>query len=201
MSETKCADCQPKLSNDKINQALLEKRRIFLSDAVDSDSAKEIIRQIWYLDHVNPGKPILFVINSPGGSVDAGFAIWDQFKLVSSPVITLVTGLAASMGSLLSLVAGKGKRLATENARIMIHQPLIGGVIRGQATDLDIQAKEMLKTRAMLVQIYAEATGKEPAIIEKAINRDNWMTAEEAKEFGLLDDIVTSIKDVESYLK
>lgn len=202
MPETKCTDCEPKVSsNDKINQALLEKRRIFLSDAVDSDSAKEIIRQIWYLDHVNPGKPILFVINSPGGSVDSGFAIWDQFKLVSSPVITLVTGLAASMGSLLSLVAGKGKRLATENARIMIHQPLIGGIIRGQATDLDIQAKEMLKTRAMLVQIYAEATGKEASVIEKAINRDNWMTADEAKNFGLLDEIVTSIKDVEKYLK
>lgn len=188
-------------TNDKIEQALLDKRRIFLSDAVDSDSAKEIIRKIWYLDHIAPGKPILFVINSPGGSVDSGFAIWDQFKLVSSPVITLVTGLAASMGSLLSLVAGKGKRLATENARIMIHQPLIGGVIRGQATDLDIQAKEMLKTRAMLVDIYADATGKTAIEIEKAINRDNWMTAEEAKRFGLLDKIITSTKDLESYLK
>ncbi len=200
MSETKCA-CAPKPSLDKINQALLDKRRIFLSDAVDSDTAKEIIRQIWYMDHVDPGKPILFVINSPGGSVDAGFAIWDQFKLISAPVVTLVTGLAASMGSLLSLVATKGKRLATPNSRIMIHQPLIGGIIRGQATDLDIQAKEMLKTRAMLVQIYADATGKEPAEIERAINRDNWMTAHEAKDFGLLDDIVFSIKDVEAYLK
>jgi ATP-dependent Clp protease, protease subunit len=201
MPETKCANCNSKTSIDKINQALLEKRRIFLSDAVDSDSAKEIIRQIWYMEHMEPGKPILFVINSPGGSVDSGFAIWDQFKLVSSPVVTLVTGLAASMGSLLSLVAGKGKRLATPNSRIMIHQPLIGGIIRGQATDLDIQAKEMLKTRAMLVQIYADATGKEPSVIEKAINRDNWMTADEAKDFGLLDGIVSSIKDLEKYLK
>lgn len=201
MPETKCANCNSKTSIDKINLALLEKRRIFLSDAVDSDSAKEIIRQIWYMEHMEPGKPILFVINSPGGSVDSGFAIWDQFKLVSSPVVTLVTGLAASMGSLLSLVADKGKRLATPNSRIMIHQPLIGGVIRGQATDLDIQAKEMLKTRAMLVQIYADATGKEPSVIEKAINRDNWMTADEAKDFGLLDGIVSSIKDLEKYLK
>lgn len=201
MAETAHEEKIPKYTNDKIDQALLDKRRIFLSDAVDSDSAKEIIRKIWYLDHIAPGKPILFVINSPGGSVDSGFAIWDQFKLISSPVITLVTGLAASMGSLLSLVAGKGKRLATENARIMIHQPLIGGVIRGQATDLDIQAREMLKTRAMLVDIYAEATGKTAAEIEKAINRDNWMTAEEAKNFGLLDKIVTSTKDLESYLK
>ena len=189
-----------KLMGDKIDQAMLERRRIFLSDAVDSDTAKEIIRQLWYLDHVAPGKPILFVINSPGGSVDSGFAIWDQIKMLSSPVITLVTGLAASMGSLLSLVSGKGKRFATPNARIMIHQPLIGGVIRGQATDLDIQAKEMLKTRSVLVDIYAEATGKDVKAIEKAINRDNWMTPEEALKFGLLDKIVVSMKELESLL-
>src|SRR5260221_8724589 len=133
MPETECEEKIPsKRVNDKIDQVMLEKRRIFLSDAVDSDSAKDIIRKLWYLDHQAPGKPILFVINSPGGSVDSGFAIWDQIKMLSSPVVTLVTGLAASMGSLLSLVSGKGKRLATPNSRIMIHQPLIGGVIRGQ---------------------------------------------------------------------
>ena len=121
--------------------------------------------------------------------------------MISSPVITLVTGLAASMGSLLSLVAPKGKRLATPNSRIMIHQPLIGGVIRGQATDLEIQAREMLKTRSAIVDIYSEATGKEKKLIEKAIDRDNWMTAHEAKEFGLVDKIVTSMKDVDSLLR
>src|SRR5579864_3194790 len=187
---------KPKFVNDKLDQALLEKRRIFLSDAVDSDSAKDIIRKLWYLDHVAPGKPILFVINSPGGSVDSGFAIWDTIKMLSSPVVTMVTGLAASMGSLLSLVAGRGKRLATPNARIMIHQPLIGGVIRGQATDLEIQAKEMLKTRAQIVDIYVHATGKDKKVIDKAIDRDNWMSPQEALEFGLLDKIVTSMKDV-----
>jgi ATP-dependent Clp protease protease subunit len=187
--------------NDKIDLAILEKRRIFLSDAVDSASAHDIIRKFWYLDHIAPGKPILFIINSPGGSVDSGFAIWDQIKMLSSPVVTLVTGLAASMGSLLSLVSGKGKRFATPNARIMIHQPLIGGVIRGQATDLDIQAKEILKTRAMLVDMYTHATGKDRKVIEKAIDRDNWMSAGEALEFGLLDKVVESMKDVESYLR
>ena len=190
----------PKYLSDKIDQILLDKRRIFLSDGVDSDTAKDIIRKLWYLEHQNPGKPILFVINSPGGSVDSGFAIWDQIKMISSPVVTLVTGLAASMGSLLSLSSGKGKRLATPNARIMIHQPLIGGVIRGQATDLDIQAKEMLKTRAMIVEIYAEATGKDLKAIEKAIDRDNWMSSQEALEFGLLDKVVSSMKEVETYL-
>lgn len=191
----------PKWMSDKIEIALVEQRRVFLSDGVDSDSAKEIIRKLWYLDHIQPGKPILFIINSPGGSVDSGFAIWDQIKMISSPVVTLVTGLAASMGSLLSLVSGKGRRLATPNSRIMIHQPLIGGVIRGQATDLDIQAKEMLKTREMIVDIYSDATGKDKKIIEKAINRDNWMTAQEAMEFGLLDKIVTSYKDVHSFIQ
>ncbi len=191
---------KPRYVSDKLDLAMLEKRRIFLSDAVDSDSAKDIIRKLWYLDHQAPGKPILFIINSPGGSVDSGFAIWDQIKLLSSPVYTLVTGLAASMGSLLSLVSGKGKRFATANSRIMIHQPLIGGVIRGQATDLEIQAKEMLKTRAQIVDVYVRATGKDRAVIEKAINRDNWMSAEEALEFGLLDKIITSMKDMDAIL-
>lgn len=200
MPETATED-KPKFLNDKLEQAMLERRRIFLSDGVDAESAKDIIRKLWYLDHIAPGKPILFIINSPGGSVDSGFAIWDQIKMLSSPVITLVTGLAASMGSLLSLVAGKGKRLATTNARIMIHQPLIGGVIRGQATDLEIQAIEMLKTRAQIVDVYAEATGKDKKIIDKAIDRDNWMTAQEAKDFGLIDKVVTNMKDVEAFLR
>ncbi|MFW9873670.1 MAG: ATP-dependent Clp protease proteolytic subunit [Candidatus Thorarchaeota archaeon] len=175
---------------DKIEKALLEKRRIFLSDAVDQNTAKDIIKKLWYLDWQDPKKEILFVINSPGGAVDSGFAIWDQIKLIKAPVVTLVTGLAASMGSLLSLAAPKGKRWATSFSRIMIHQPLIGGIIRGQATDLDIQAKEMLKTREVIVEIYAEATGKKKEEIAKAIDRDNWMTPKEAMEFGLIDKIV-----------
>jgi len=186
--------------DDHIDHLMLQKRRVFLCDAVDVHSSKDIIRKLWYLEWCDPGKPILFIINSPGGSVDAGFAIWDQVKLLSSPVITLVTGLAASMGSLLSLCASKGKRFATVNSRIMIHQPLISGVIRGQATDLEIQAKEMLKTREAIVSIYADSTGKEPAVIDKAIDRDNWMSAQEAKNFGLLDKVVGSAKDIEAEL-
>jgi ATP-dependent Clp protease protease subunit len=180
----------------KIEEMLIAERKIFLSSQVDDKSAKEIIRKVWYLEHINPGKPILFIINSPGGSVDSGFAIWDQMQMISSPINTLVTGLAASMGSILSLVAGKGKRFATKNSRFMIHQPLIGGVIHGQATDLEIQAKEIIKTRNALIDIYVKETGKTRVQIEKALDRDTWMSAKEAKEFGLIDEIVQSYKSI-----
>jgi ATP-dependent Clp protease protease subunit len=192
---------RPRSLSDRIELAFLEKRRVFLSEDVNSDSAKEIIRKLWYLDMVAPGKPILFVINSPGGSVDSGFAIWDQIKMLSSPVITLVTGLAASFGSLLSICAEKGRRLATENARIMLHQPLIGGVIKGQASDLEIQAAEILRTRDQLIDIYADVTGKPRNEIETLIERDKWMSAQEAKDYGLIDKIVTSMKDVDAFLR
>lgn len=185
-----------KTLNDKIDAVILESRRIFFSDAVDNRSAYDAIRKLWYLELTNPGKPILFVINSPGGSVDSGFAVWDQVKMITSPIITLVTGLAASMGSVLSLCASPGKRYATPNARIMIHQPSIGSVVHGQATDLEITAKEIIKTKDFLVDLYTEQTKQPRAAVEKALDRDTWMTADEAKDFGLLDKIVTSFKDV-----
>lgn len=182
--------------NDRIEAAILDSRRVFLSDAVDNDTSAEIIRKLWFLELSNPGKPILFIINSPGGSVDSGFAIWDQIKMITSPVTTVVTGLAASMGSILSLSAAPKRRFATPNARIMIHQPMIGGVIQGQATDLEIQAKEMLKTRSALVKLYVDATGKDAATIERAIDRDTWFSSQEALEFGLLDGIVETFEQL-----
>lgn len=181
---------------DRIDSTILEARRIFLSDAIDSDTAEAIIRKFWYLELIDPGKPILLVINSPGGAVDAGFAIWDQIKLLKSPVTTLVSGLAASMGSVLSLVASPKRRFATPQSRIMIHQPLIGGMVKGQATDLEIQAKEMLKMRDTLTKIYMQQTGKDYETIEKAIDRDTWMSAQEALEFGLLDGIINSMDEL-----
>ena len=184
--------------DDKIDAALLDMRRLFISDAIDNESANDVIRKLWYLDRLAPGDPILLIINSPGGSVDSGFAIWDQINLLDSPVSTLVTGLAASMGSILSLCAQKGRRFATPNSRIMIHQPHIGGVIKGQATDQEIQAKEMLKTRQALVKVYMDATGKDFDTIDRAIDRDTWMTPSEAMEFGLLDGIISSPKDLKS---
>lgn len=180
----------------KLDQMLLDSRRIFLATQVDQESTKDVIRKLWYLENKAPGKPILFVINSPGGSVDCGFAIWDQIKMIKSPVTTLVTGLAASMGSLLALVSGKGKRFATPRSRIMIHQPRIMGAIRGQATDLEIQAKEILKTRNELIEIYMEATGKPFEDIENSLDRDTWLSAEEALHFGLIDKVVNSYAEI-----
>jgi len=182
---------------DQIEQTLLQNRRLFFSEEVNSETVTDAIRKLWYLELSNPGKPITLVILSPGGSVSAGFALWDQIKAVSSPVSTVVTGLAASFGSILSLAADKGRRFATPNAQIMIHQPLLSGTVYGQATDLEIRAREILKTRARLESLYVEATGKDRETIAAALERDTWLTADEAKEFGLIDKVITSFKEVE----
>lgn len=181
---------------DEIDATLLESRRLFFSDQVDNDSASAAVKKLWYLELKNPGKPITFIINSPGGSVDAGFAIWDQVKMISSPVTTVVTGLAASMGSVLSLCAEKGRRFATPHARFMIHQPAIHGVIQGQASDIEIQAKEMLKTHNMLVDLYTEKTGKPREEIERSLDRDTWFSAKEALDGNFIDKIITSFTEI-----
>ncbi|AAP04976.1 ATP-dependent Clp protease proteolytic subunit [Chlamydia caviae] len=181
---------------DVIDKKILDARRVFFSEPVTDKSAADAIKKLWYLELSHPGQPIVFVINSPGGSVDAGFAVWDQIKMMTSPVTTVVTGLAASMGSVLSLCAAPGRRFATPHSRIMIHQPSIGGPITGQATDLDIHAREILKTKKRIVDVYLEATGQPREVIEKAIDRDMWMTADEAKDFGLLDGILFSFDDL-----
>jgi ATP-dependent Clp protease, protease subunit len=182
--------------NDKIDNVLLESRRIFFFDAVDNATARDAIRKIWYLELTAPGKPITFVINSPGGSIDAGFSIWDQVRLISAPVTTLVSGLAASMGSVLCLCAAPGRRFATPYSRFMVHQPSISGVVTGQATDLDIQAKEIIKTKNLLVDLYMEKTGRSKPEIEKALDRDTWMSAREALDFGHIDKIIYSSSDL-----
>lgn len=187
---------QFKSLDDKIDNVILESRRILITDPIDNKSAREIIRKLWYLELSQPGKQIIVVINTPGGSIDSGFAIWDQMEMISSPIVTLVTGLAASMGSVLSLCASEGKRFATPHSRIMIHQPSISGAIQGQATDLDIQAKEIIRTKQQLVELYTKKTKRNKEEIEKALDRDKWMTADEAMAFGLLDKIVHSFDEI-----
>lgn len=185
-----------KVIDAKIDETLLKARRIFFSGSVDMDSAKEAIRKLWYLELTDPGKPILLVINSPGGVITAGFAVWDQIQMITSPVTTLITGLAASMGSVLSLCARPGKRFATPYSRIMIHQPSIMGVVKGQATDLAIQATEIKRTHQALVDLYVKSTKQDPKIIEKALDRDRWFTASEALDFNLIDGIITSFDEI-----
>lgn len=182
--------------NDVLEASILQHRRLFISKSVDSALAEEVIRKLWFLEYSSSQDPVLLVINSPGGSVDAGFAIWDQIKMMPFPITTLVTGLAASMGSVLALCAPKGKRFATPRSRFLIHQPSLSSVVEGQATDLEIQALEILKTKKQIVDLYCEATNKSVEEIEKAIDRDRWMSAEEALTFGIVDKLVTSYTEL-----
>ena len=139
--------------------------------------------------------PVTVFINSPGGEIFSGFAIFDMLNFISCPVTTIVTGFAASMGSILSLAAEKGRRYAMPQAKIMIHQPLLMGY-QGRATECEIQAREILKTRDHLVKLYAEQTGKNREEIKKALDRDNWFTAEEALEYGLIDKVVHTRSEI-----
>lgn len=181
---------------DVLEASVLKQRRLFISKSVDMDLAEEVIRKLWYLEQASPKEQVILVINSPGGSIDAGFAIWDQIKMMPFPITTLVTGLAASMGSVLALCAPKNRRFATPKSRFLIHQPSLNTVVEGQATDLEIQAREILKTKKQIVELYCEATGKSPEEIEKAIDRDRWMSTEEALAFGLIEKTVSSYKDL-----
>jgi len=183
--------------DDEIEYALLKSRRLFFSGGVTGDSVTDAIRKLWYMELVDEGKPITLIINSGGGSVDAGFALWDQIKGLKSPVCTVVTGMAASMGSILALVAPKGKRYATANARFMIHQPSMPGGVQGPASDIAIHAEEIVKMREQLTDLYVEATGRDRDVIAKALDRDSWMSPGEALDFGLIDKIVDSVNDLD----
>ncbi len=167
---------------------LLRERIIFLGSAIDDDVANSIVAQLLLLDSENSEKDIMLYINSPGGVITAGMAIYDTMKLIKSDVSTICLGDAASMGAFLLSGGTKGKRLALPNARIMIHQPLGGA--KGQATDIEIEAKEILRMKKMLNELLAEHTGQKVERIKKDTERDNFMTAEEALEYGLIDKII-----------
>lgn len=177
-----------------IYSRLLKDRIIMLSGEVNDEMANSIIAQLLFLDAQDPEKDIYLYINSPGGSVSAGLAIFDTMNFVKADVQTIVLGMAASMGSFLLTAGEKGKRFALPNAEIMIHQPLGGA--QGQATEIDIAAKHILKTRERLNTILAERTGQPIEVINKDTDRDNYMTAEEAKEYGLIDEVLTSSKEM-----
>jgi ATP-dependent Clp protease, protease subunit len=166
---------------------LLRERIIFVTGGVEDGMASVIVAQLLFLESENPKKDIYMYINSPGGVVTAGMAIHDTMQYIRPKVGTVCVGQAASMGSFLLAAGEPGMRVALNNARVMIHQP--SGGAQGQATDIELQAKEILRIRANMNKLYADYTGKDLAVIEKAMERDNFMTADEAKAFGLVDEV------------
>jgi ATP-dependent Clp protease protease subunit len=176
-----------------IQKKFLEQRKIFLWGAVTDETAKDITEKLLYLETVDPGKEISFYINTPGGSITAGMAVYDTMQLVTSPITVIVTGMAASMGSLLLSGAKKGRRLLFPHSRVLIHQPLISGRFIGPATDINIQAQEMEKLRHELNQILATASGQPLERITRDTDRDFYLNAKEAIEYGLADRIVDKV--------
>lgn len=171
-----------------IYSRLLKDRIIMLGSAIDDNVANSIVSQLLFLQAQDAEKDIYLYINSPGGSVTAGFAIYDTIQHIKPDVQTICIGMAASMGSFLLAAGAKGKRYALPNAEVMIHQPLGGA--QGQATEIEIAANHILKTRAKLNKILAERTGQDIEKIEKDTDRDNFLTAEEAKDYGLIDEVM-----------
>jgi ATP-dependent Clp protease protease subunit len=171
---------------------LLKDRVILLGQAIDADVANVIIAQLLFLDSEDPGKDVMLYINSPGGDVSAGLAIYDTMQALHSPVATYCIGQAASMGSFLLAAGAKGKRHALPHARIMIHQPLAG--FQGQATDIDIHAREILLARDTINQLYAQHTGQSVETIERDTDRDRFMSPAQALEYGLIDHVFVGAK-------
>ena len=172
-----------------IYSRLLKERIIFLTGGVNDDVSSLVCAQLLFLESENPAKDIAFYINSPGGIVSSGLAIYDTMRYIRPDVSTVCVGQAASMGSLLLCAGTPEKRYALPNSRVMVHQP--SGGAQGQAADIEIQAREILKLRERLNQIYVEHTGHDLETIEKAMDRDNFMAPDDAKEFGLIDEVVT----------
>ena len=175
-----------------IYSRLLKDRIIFLGDEVNDVTASLVVAQLLFLESEDPNKDIMLYINSPGGSVSAGFAIYDTMQYISCDVSTICIGMAASMGAFLLSGGTKGKRYALPNAEIMIHQPL--GGTQGQASDIKIAADHILKTRQKLNEIIAANTDQPLEVVERDTDRDNWMTADQAKAYGLIDAVITSRK-------
>ena len=180
------------LQEKNLEQSLYKARKIFLWSDVNDESAKAVVTRLLSLDTEDPKEEIVLYINSPGGSVSDGMAIYDAMQAISAPVSTVCMGMAMSMGSFLLAAGEPGRRFAWPHARIMIHQPLIMGTITGTATDLDIRAKETIRLRGELNELYAPHTSQDVDKIEADTDRDFFMSAEEAKEYGLIDDVITT---------
>ena len=180
-----------------IYSRLLKERIIFMVGPVTDESANLVVAQMLFLESENPDKDIALYINSPGGSVTAGLSIYDTMNLIKPDVSTLCLGQAASMGAFLLSAGTKGKRYALPNSRIMIHQPLLGG-LSGQASDIEIHAKELMKIKQKSNELMAEHTGKRLAQLEKDTDRDNFMSADDAHKYGLIDQVINSRDSVKA---
>ncbi len=176
---------------------LLKSRQIVISDSITSKTCDRVLKQLLILNHTDKEKPITIFINSPGGEMYSGFGIFDMIRFVEAPVRTIVCGLAASMGSIIAIAAKKENRYATPNSRIMIHQPLLSGIMGGSITDIEIEAAEMLAVKQKVIDIYVEATGKTEKELKKIIERNTWMTPEAALEFGHISKILYSFSDLD----
>ena len=176
-----------------IQKRFLDQRKLFLWGPVTDETAKEMMDKFLYLESIDPGKEITFFLNTPGGSITAGMAVFDTMKLITSPITIIVTGMAASMGSILLCAAAKGKRFIYPHARVLIHQPLISGRFIGPATDINIQAQEMEKLRSELNQILADASGQPIEKISRDTDRDFYLTAKESVVYGLADQVVEKV--------
>lgn len=183
-------DLLKNLQEKNLELSLYKARKIFLWSDVNDESARGIVTRLISLDIEDPETEIVLYINSPGGSVHDGMAIYDAMHAIKAPVSTVCIGMAMSMGSFLLSAGEPGRRFAWPHARIMIHQPLIMGTVTGTATDLDIRARETIRLREELNEIYAEHTGQPVEKIAKDTDRDNFMSALEAKEYGLIDDVI-----------
>lgn len=176
-----------------IYSRLLNDRIIMLGDEVNDETASLIVAQMLYLESADPDKDIYFYINSPGGSISSGFAIYDTMQYIRCDVSTICIGLAASMGSFLLAAGTKGKRFALPNSEILIHQPSVSGGMQGQATDIKIHTDWLLRTKDKMNRIYSERTGQPLEKIQKDIERDFFMSAEEAKAYGIIDEILGTV--------
>ncbi len=179
-----------------IYSRLLKERIIFLVGPVNDQTANLVVAQMLFLESENPDKDIYFYINSPGGSVTAGMSVFDTMNFIKPDVSTLCLGQAASMGAFLLSAGTPGKRFALPNSRVMIHQPLISGGLGGQASDIEIHAKELLKIKDKLNQLLAKHTGQPLEKVERDTDRDNYMSAQQAQEYGLIDQVLASRADV-----
>lgn len=188
---------QPKsdlmMFSKKLEKYFFENRAVYLWGVVDDKSAKDVVSKLLLLDYDKPGEEIKFYINSPGGVVTSGMVIYDTMKMIKSPVSTICMGLAASMGSILLSGGAKGRRFIYPHGEVMIHQPSLGGYIRGVSTDLEIQARQTKKVKEMGAKILAENCGKTIEQILKDFDRDYWMDPEGAVEYGIVDKIITNL--------